>query len=65
MGAAYHRGSILASHHAAPGSNPGSAKIFLLSLGTVLRLNPSRAKLMQLAVTSRAKYYEKGWRRLK
>ena len=42
---ALHRGSIFASHPAAPGSNPGSAVIFspLLSLWTVEKLNPSSA----------------------
>ena len=61
-GAAKHRGSIFASHPAAPDSNPGSAEIFfpiLLRLWTALRLNPSSAKewvsQMQLVVISRAK----------
>ena len=58
--------SILALHPAAPGLNLGR-DIFslLLSLWTVLRSNPSSAKVwisqMQLAVTSRAKYSKKKW----
>ena len=55
-GAAKHRGSILASHPAALGSNPGS---ILLSLWTLMRLNPScdkqRVSQMQLVVISRTK----------
>ena len=58
-GAALYKGSILASHPAVLGPNPGSAKIFSLYC-SVLRQNPSSAKRwisqMQLAVTSIAKY---------
>ena len=43
---AWHRGSILASPPVAPGSNPGSAKIFF---STVERSNPSRAHARDFA----------------
>ena len=65
IGAGKHRGSILAYRPTAPGLSPSYGKFlsFLLSLWTVLRLDPSSAKQwisqILLVVTSRAKYYKK------